>query len=466
MAAAHRRLADLAAVHVRNAQAPRSSASDSTHVSACFVTLRRPHEAPFYITPPAPTAQASWGEYTSPPIQPTIDFAPSAWSHGSEILVGLYVRTDQRWLCIWETPVNLRTLPSLGTELGSVREFQPNLVYFGLRQNQEDTQLEYLAIQSVAPREPDAEEAGRRALLLSMVETQMQQSCTLAQALSVVHVQGDLRALQNTLHTLQQRCGSALTDNGLAEKRHQLESRQRLKDLRRRVELRKEQVSQARAAFVEARSALQTRRGNLERGITLLHDIRQRRMQVREASAEAMYVIKRSDPRKRAEEVKRSIQQHRVRLLRDLEFIYPIQLENARDLLYSIAGLALPNGVASTDERSGALVHKSALDESAAALAYVTQIIVLASAYLHIPLPYPLRPVGSRAVVQDVISVMTGPRTFALYGKGVEPYRYEYGVFLLNKDIEQLMHAYGVPMLDLRNTLPNVKNLLVTLASL
>lgn len=111
-------------------------------------------------------------------------------------------------------------------------------------------------------------------------------------------------------------------------------------------------------------------------------------------------------------------------------------------------------------------MHKSALEESAAALAYVAQVVVLASAYLHVPLPYPLRPVGSRAVVQDAISVMTGPRMFALYGKGVEPYRYEYGVFLLNKDIEQLMHAHGVPMLDLRNTLPNVKNLLVTLASL
>ncbi|KAI3628217.1 hypothetical protein CBS14141_002218 [Malassezia furfur] len=419
MAAAHRRLADLAAVHVRNAQASTaSSASDTPCVSACFVTLRRPNEPPFYITPPAPTAQASWGEYTSPPIRPAHDFAPSAWSHTPELLVGLYVCTGQRWSCLWEVLIDLRTLPSLGTELGTVYEPQPNLVYLGLRQNRADTQLEYIAIHNDASHEPDAEEAGRRAMLLSMVETHMQRSCTLAQALSVVHVQGDLNALHDALHTLQRRCGYALTDNGLAEK---------------------------------------TRRNNLDRGAALLQDIRQRRTRAQEASTETT---------KRAEELEQSIQQHRVRLLRDLEFIYPIQLESARDLLYSIAGLALPNGVASTDERSGALVHKSALDESAAALAYVAQIVVLASAYLHIPLPYPLRPVGSRAVVQDPISVMSGPRTFALYGKGVEPYRYEYGVFLLNKDIEQLMHAYGVPMLDLRNTLPNVKNLLVTLASL
>lgn len=54
---------------------------------------------------------------------------------------------------------------------------------------------------------------------------------------------------------------------------------------------------------------------------------------------------------------------------------------------------------------------------------------------------------------------------FVLHGHGTEPYRYEYAVFLLNKDIEQLMNQHGVPVLDLRNTLPNVKNLLVTLSA-
>lgn len=57
------------------------------------------------------------------------------------------------------------------------------------------------------------------------------------------------------------------------------------------------------------------------------------------------------------------------------------------------------------------------------------------------------------------------PSSFTLYGKGVEQYRYEYAAFLLNKDIEQLLSVHHVPMLDLRNMLPNLKNLLVTLAS-
>lgn len=56
-------------------------------------------------------------------------------------------------------------------------------------------------------------------------------------------------------------------------------------------------------------------------------------------------------------------------------------------------------------------------------------------------------------------------QSFILSGKNNELYRYEYAVFLLNKNIERLMNQFGVPMLDLRNTLPNLKNLLVTLSA-
>lgn len=34
--------------------------------------------------------------------------------------------------------------------------------------------------------------------------------------------------------------------------------------------------------------------------------------------------------------------------------------------------------------------------------------------------------------------MMKGPRAFPLYGKGVDQYRFDYGVFLLNKNIEQV----------------------------
>lgn len=46
--------------------------------------------------------------------------------------------------------------------------------------------------------------------------------------------------------------------------------------------------------------------------------------------------------------------------------------------------------------------------------------------------------------------------SFPLYAKGVDRYRFEFGVFLLNKNIEQLMNAYGLIVMDLRHTLPNI----------
>ena len=73
---------------------------------------------------------------------------------------------------------------------------------------------------------------------------------------------------------------------------------------------------------------------------------------------------------------------------------------------------------------------------------------------------------------------------FPLYSKGVDTYRFEYAVFLLNKDIEmvsdsfckahwdciadlltQLMADRNLRALDMRQTLPNLKNLLLTLTN-
>jgi len=66
-------------------------------------------------------------------------------------------------------------------------------------------------------------------------------------------------------------------------------------------------------------------------------------------------------------------------------------------------------------------------------------------------------------MIRDGISAMVGPRMFPLFSKGVDTYRFEYGVFLLNKDIELLMADRDLRALDMRHTLPNLKNLLLTL---
>lgn len=44
-------------------------------------------------------------------------------------------------------------------------------------------------------------------------------------------------------------------------------------------------------------------------------------------------------------------------------------------------------------------------------------------------------------------------------------YRFEYAVFLLNKNIEQLMNVHKLPVLDLRHILPNLNSLILTLSA-
>ncbi|KAF9161733.1 hypothetical protein DFQ26_004199 [Actinomortierella ambigua] len=66
---------------------------------------------------------------------------------------------------------------------------------------------------------------------------------------------------------------------------------------------------------------------------------------------------------------------------------------------------------------------------------------------------------GSRSTVIDPISMLVGPREFPLYSKGQDRKRFEFGVFLMNKNIEQLLHSQGLQFLDLRQTLPNIRYL-------
>jgi len=51
-------------------------------------------------------------------------------------------------------------------------------------------------------------------------------------------------------------------------------------------------------------------------------------------------------------------------------------------------------------------------------------------------------------------------RIFPLYTKGTIRFRFDYAVFLLNKDIECLAESQGLKVMDIRHTLPNLKYLL------
>ncbi|TCD66780.1 hypothetical protein EIP91_000971 [Steccherinum ochraceum] len=152
--------------------------------------------------------------------------------------------------------------------------------------------------------------------------------------------------------------------------------------------------------------------------------------------------------------------------LATLASIYPIELVSPPDLLFSIVEVPLPIPIGATDPAppTSLPAHRDVNEDSVAtALGFAAHVVHLLAAYTNKNLTYPITYIGSRSLIKDGISAMVGPRMFPLFSKGVDTYRFEYGVFLLNKNIEMLMVDRDLRALDMRHTLPNLKNLLLTL---
>ncbi|KAF2733917.1 UV radiation resistance-associated gene protein [Polyplosphaeria fusca] len=154
------------------------------------------------------------------------------------------------------------------------------------------------------------------------------------------------------------------------------------------------------------------------------------------------------------ETTREDITGQRRRICEDIQNIFPIEPVAGKSLLFNIRGLALPNGEFDDAKE----------DVTAAALGHVAQLVSMLSMYLSVILPYPVNVSGSTSTIDDPLAMSTGkannPRTYPLFMKGVVRYRFEYGVFLLNKNIEILSNELDLRPIDIRHTLPNLKYLL------
>ncbi|XP_070605603.1 UV radiation resistance-associated gene protein isoform X1 [Erythrolamprus reginae] len=141
----------------------------------------------------------------------------------------------------------------------------------------------------------------------------------------------------------------------------------------------------------------------------------------------------------------------RRQLLSELSCIYPIDTNNQED--YFICGVKLPNSENFQAKDDGSI---------AVALGYTAHLVSMISYFLQVPLRYPIIHKGSRSAIKDNINdkLTEKEREFPLYLKGGEKLQFDYGVFLLNKNIAQLRYQHGLGTPDLRQTLPNLKNFL------
>jgi hypothetical protein len=142
------------------------------------------------------------------------------------------------------------------------------------------------------------------------------------------------------------------------------------------------------------------------------------------------------------------------RICEDLGSIYPIEPIPGKPLAFRILNIHLPNSNFTDMDK----------ESVGAALGYCAHVVYLLSFYLSLPLPYPIQPYLSTSYIQDPVSLGIAQRTFPLYPVNAR-YRFEYGVFLLNKDIDYMMNRLGLRVLDIRHTLPNLKYLLYMLTA-
>jgi hypothetical protein len=156
-----------------------------------------------------------------------------------------------------------------------------------------------------------------------------------------------------------------------------------------------------------------------------------------------------------------SIRGQRRRICQDLTAIFNIgPVPMGAPLAFQICGIPLPNTTYDTSRVSG----KATEDALSAALGYVAMLTNALQYYLGVPLPYPITPFASHSSIRDDISLLPDPhREFPLYlprGGSNAQFRFDYGWFLLNKDVEALCTAQGLKVVDIRHTLPNLEYLL------
>lgn len=216
------------------------------------------------------------------------------------------------------------------------------------------------------------------------------------------------------------------------------------------------QVDKARHRVEERRSSIRARQNLMEQDLATRT---QRQKDMEMAQAEVPHLKDEISMKQKATHAQRR------RICEDLQKLYPISPIPKQSLAFTIRDLRLPD---SED------MDSVAVDELGAALGATAHVVQLLSYYLSQPLVYPVTTRGSTSTIEDGISLLktnsstttrysdeASLRTYPLYSKGVPRFRFEYGLFLLNKNIQLLLESFfSVRVLDIRQMLPNLKYLL------
>ncbi|KAI0422851.1 UV radiation resistance-associated protein [Xylaria grammica] len=342
----------------------------------------------------------------------------------SEVKIRLWAKRRTSWSLLLSQDIDLRSLHYLGSLRN--HHFPPNCLIFHL-----DDGMYSLDLASKRPEpkqnSPLPSSSYNALMKLSNLNNSIQDALATREILTAQINSLLESALEDTVPQAQESARLALSY--LSTQKRTLRAAQvRRDDLKASIQARRDAIKEGHSAQSRAADHVEHAQSKLPASQTLVSSTRE------------------------------SIHGQRRRICEDLAHIFPITPSpSGAPLSFDICGVPLPNS--DYDPTSSS----STEDSLSAALGYVAQLTYALQFYLCVPLPYPVTTFGSRSSIRDDISLLPdAQRDFPLFLRGgaTAQYRFDYGWFLLNKDIEALCVSAGLKIVDIRHTLPNLKYLL------
>ncbi|XP_053542586.1 UV radiation resistance-associated gene protein isoform X2 [Ictalurus punctatus] len=365
------------------------------------------------------------------PTWRSLDFAmlPDLWDTSvSCFVVRIWGGREEQYQLLIEWKVNLDGLRYTGQQ---IRSRCPNEIIFGLNDGYYAADLD----------QKNSEK--KKNSLLQVDQSSVRNSYSVFSLLRLHTAQKAIKQTQVTVQKIGKEIEEKLrTTAACTERKKERECMQlRIGVLRSEVERQRKALLREREALQKERVLLQKK----EEAFSCKH-------QTLDLERDTLTDLQKDSTAKRELFLKSSAQlTFRCRqLLSELSYIYPIDTNSQSDFV--ICGVKLPNSEDFQAKDDGSL---------AVALGYTAHLVLMISCFLQIPLRYPIMHRGSRSSVRDTITdkLSEKEREFPLYPRG-ERFHFEYGVYLLNKNIAQLRYQHGLSTPDLRQTLPNLKNFL------
>ncbi|CAN6325691.1 unnamed protein product [Urochloa humidicola] len=299
---------------------------------------------------------------------------------------------------------------------------------------------------------------------------------------------------------------AARLESGIQARRVFLEQDNELAEMRKSLQQHTDHLGDLKMNTKKSSEDVEDQRAQLCVSIRTLSVASKTLGQARNNLEEANKLLSGEDGRGRLTNIEQKLRTRQQYMVTQVAWIYPVKpldekssdhkpvythtimkASNAESILpdgsqkrpLAIFGLQLSKPAA---KKTGYFSDKTDFQKPSTVLGYAAHAASLIASYLNVPLRYPLRFGGSRSYVVDhspsvELSSMTSvassvpPSTsmrmmeFPLFFDGQETTRSAYAIFLLNKDIEQLLNYIGAESLGPRHVLANLKQLTTIIQS-